>query len=155
MSKKLSESLAELTEKTRSLEEKVANAKIDIKDSIKEKISITTANLYAQKDAFIKSVENVKNNIDSKKNAFSDKINQKMGQFKKELDSKKEEIKNKVDDGVLGFKLEVAELNYYDSVAYANDCVQIAIIALTEVELASLEVIDAKLKLEELKNLNN
>jgi hypothetical protein len=150
--KKLSESLSVLSVKAKNVEDKIANAETETKESLTEMIAQSKASLELKKEDFIAKVDSVKADAQSKNTAFKEKIHAKIEFLKADAKAKKAAMEQKVDEKKHEIKLAIAEQNYYDAEEYAEDCIDWAIIALANVEEATLEAFKMKLEYEGLKN---
>jgi len=154
MANRLTDALAALSVKTKSVETKIGEARIEAKEKLDARIAESKAELAAKKEKFIANAETAKANAAEKTSSFRDEIKQKVEHLKAEAAAKKEAVKNKVEEKKQEFNIHVSEKRYNDAFAYAEDCVELASIALAEVETATLEAFAAKLKLDELKKVN-
>jgi hypothetical protein len=151
MAHKLSDGLATLSLKAKSVEDKIAQAKTESKAKLDARIA--EAKSYAEKikSEFISKADAVKANADAKISSAKNSIQEKVAQLKAQASSTKAEIEAKVATKKQEVTLKNAERDYNDAVDYAQNCIDWATIALADVEEASLEVLEAKAKLDDLK----
>ena len=154
MANKLTDALAALSVKTKSVENKIAAARAETKEKLDARITESKAELAEKKENFISKAETATVVAAEKNNSFKQAINQKVEHLKAEAAAKKETVKNKVEEKKQEFDVHVAENKYHDACTYADNCVEWAIVALAEVETATLEAFAAKLKLDDLKKVN-
>lgn len=152
MSHKLSDGLATLSVKAKSVEDKIAKAKTDGKEKLDAQIAEAKAYADKKKSEFVSKASAVKDKADGKVSAAKNAFQEKVAQLKAAASAKKVQLQTKVAAKKQEFKLTDAQWEYEDAVAYAQDCVDWALIALADVEEAALEVLEAKLKYESLKN---
>lgn len=151
MSTKLSESLASLSQKTKSVEDKVSAASTEAKEKLDARIAESKAEAEKSKANFISNVESAKASADAQGRSIRETISQKVEQLKAAPKAQADRIKNAIEEKKHAFDVTVAEANYLDAAAYAENSVQWAMVALAEVETAALEAFEAKLKWDELK----
>lgn len=151
MAHKLSDGLATLSTKAKSVEDKIANAKTEGKEKLDAQIAEAKAYADKKKSEYVSKVSAVKEKADGKISAANNSFQEKVAQLKAAANAKKVQLETKVAAKKQEIKLTDAQWDYEDAVAYAQDCVDWALIALADVEEASLEVLEAKLKLDSLK----
>jgi LPS O-antigen subunit length determinant protein (WzzB/FepE family) len=152
MAKKLSDALAELSVKTKSVEDKITAARTEAKEKLDARIDASKAELEAKKAHFISQAKAVKEKAEAKNSSFKESISQKIEHLKAEAKVKKEAVKTKIEEKKHEFNVDTAEADYYDAVDYAETCIEWAIVALADVETATLEAFKAKANYEKLKN---
>jgi hypothetical protein len=151
MGHKLSDGLATLSAKTKSVEDKIAKAKESNKEKLDTQIAEAKANAEKKKTEFISKADAEKAKIEGKVSSAKSSFKEKVAHLKAAAKAKKEQIEAKIAENKHEIKLTDAEWDYEDAVDYAENCVEWALIALADVEEAALEVLDAKLKYESLK----
>lgn len=151
MAERLSESLAKLAEKTRSLEEKILKARTDSKEKITKRIEESKAELQLKKDNFISHADQVHDHAESELNSFQTSISRKVEHLKAEAQVKKEHIHEKREQLKHERSIASAERRYNTSLDIAESSIYWALIALAEVEASVLEAYAAKLYVENLK----
>ena len=154
MAERLSESLAKLAEKTKSLEEKILKARTDSKEKLTKNIEESKSDLQLKKDKFISHAERVNAQAGSKLNSFQTSIRQKGEHLKAEAKVKKEQIHEKHEQQKHVRNIASAERYYNSSLEIAEYSIEWALIALAEVEASILEVYEAKLNVESLKEMS-
>lgn len=152
MAHKLSDGLATLSNKAKSVEDKIANAKTEGKAKLDAQIAEAKAFAEKKKSEFVSKTSAAKDKADGKVSAAKNSFQEKVAQLKAAANAKKVQLETKVAAKKQEIKLTDAEWDYEDAVAYAQDCVDWALIALADVEEAELKVLEAKLKYESLKN---
>jgi gamma-glutamylcysteine synthetase len=95
--------------------------------------------------------KNVENQISAARSEAKEKLDARIAESKATLAAKKENFLSKAERIKATVAEKKQEKNYQEACAYADDCVDLAIIALGEVETATLEAFAQKLKLEESK----
>lgn len=154
MAEKLSESLAKLAEKTKSLEEKILKARTDSKEKLSKRIEESKADLQLKKDKFIAHADQVNAQAKSELNSFQTSIRQKGEHLKAEAQVKREQIHDKREQQKHERNIASAERNYNTSLDNAEYSIEWALIALAEVEASILEAYVAKLYVEDLKEMS-
>lgn len=154
MANKLTDALAALSEKTKSVENKIAAARVEAAEKLEARIAESKAELAAKKEKFISTAANVKANAAGNAGPFKDEINQKVEHLKAEVSAKKETVKHMVEEKKQEFDVVQSEKKYHDALTNADNSVDFAMIALGEVETATLEAFAAKSKLEDLQKQN-
>jgi hypothetical protein len=152
MSQKLSESLAELSVKSKNVEDRIAKAKLETKEKLDAEIAEVRLNAEAAKNDFIAKVDATKSSIDSQMKEAKNSFQEKVAQLKSQAKAKALEIENNLANAEHNMDIRFAEADYADAVYYAQNCIEWAIIALSDVEEATLEAFSAKANLENLKN---
>lgn len=153
MANKLTDALAALSGKTKMVENNIAAAHVEAREKLDASIAASKAELAAKKENFISKATTAKADAAEKAISFRDEINQKVEQLKAEVAAKKEALQNKVEEKKQDFNVHVSEKNYHDAFTYADNCVDLAMISLAEVETATLEAFAAKMKLDDLKTV--
>jgi exonuclease VII large subunit len=151
MAETLSESLAKLAEKTKSLEDKVLRARKDSKKKLTKRIEESKAELQLKKDNFISHADQVHAKAESELNSFQTSLRQKVEHLKAEAQVKREHIHEKLEQQKHNRNIASAELHYNTSLDIAEYSIEWALIALAEVEACILEAYAAKLYVETLK----
>ena len=151
MAERLSESLAKLAEKTKSLEDKILKARKDSEEKLAKRIEESKAELQIKKDSFITHAESVKAKGEGELDSFNSFLHQKAEHFKSEAKKKKLTLDKKLEEKKLERDLVSAERHYNNSVDYAKSCIEWAMIALAEVEISTLEAFALRLQVENLK----
>jgi hypothetical protein len=151
MTERLSESLAKLAEKTKSLEEKILKARTDSKEKIIKRIEESKADLQLKKDKFIAYADQVNAQVKSELNSFQTSVRQKGEHLKAEAQVKREQIQDRREQQKHERKIALAEQNYNTSLDNAESYIEWALIALAEVEASILDAYAAKLYVEDLK----
>jgi hypothetical protein len=151
MAERLSESLAKLAEKTKSLEDNILKARKDTEEKLAKRIEESKAELQLKKDNFISHADKVHAKAESEMKSFQTSIHQKVEHLKAEAQLKREHIHEKLEQKNHERNIASAERHYNTSVDIAESSIEWALIALAEVETAILEVYAAKLKVEDLK----
>jgi hypothetical protein len=151
MSHKLSEALASLSVKSKNVEDKFAQAKTEGKEKLDAEIA--EAKSYAEnlKNEFISKANTAKAGIDEKVSSAKNSIQEKVDQILAQANAKKDEVIAKVAAKKQEFTLKEAEWEYNNAVDYAQNCIDWAVIALADVQEATLEVLVTKAKLDDLK----
>ena len=152
MANKLTDALAALSVKTKSVETKIEAARAEAQEKLHARIEESKAELAAKKEHFISKAETTLANGSEKSSSFREGISQKVEHLKAEVAAKKEAVKNKVEEKKQEFDVVISERKYNDALANADSSVELAMIALAEVETATLETFAAKLKLDNQKN---
>jgi hypothetical protein len=151
MSYKLSEALATLSVESKSVEDKIAVAQTEGKAKLDAHIAEARSSAEKRKSEFISKASAAKANVDGKMSTAKSAFEGKIAQLKAEAAAKRTEIAAKVAARKQAINVKDAEWNYNDAMAYASDCIDWAVIALADVEEASLEALDAKVTLDGLK----
>jgi hypothetical protein len=151
MSFKLSEALATLSVKSKSVEDKIARAQAEGKAKIDAHIAEAKSSGEKVKSEFISKASAAKAEVDGKASTAKSAFEGKLAQLKAEVTAKRAEIGAKVAARKQAISVKDAEWNYNDAMDYAANCIDWALIALADVEEAALEVLDAKVKLDSLK----
>jgi hypothetical protein len=151
MAQKLSEALASLSAKSKSVEDKFAQVKTEGKQKLDAQIAEAKSFAEKKKNEFIAKANSVKTSVEGKLSSAKNSLQGKVDQLKAQADAKKAEVKTKVAAKKQEFDLKKAEMDYNDAVDYAQNCIDWAIIALADVDEAALEVLEAKVKLDGLK----
>jgi uncharacterized protein YqgQ len=151
MAEKLSESLAKLAEKTKSLEEKILKARKDSEEKLTKRIEESKAELQLKKDNFISHADQVHAQAESELSSFQTSVLQKVEHLKAEAEVKREHIHEKLEQKKHERNIASAERHYNTSLDIAESTIEWALIALAEVETAILEAYAAKLFVENLK----
>lgn len=151
MAERLSESLARLAEKTKSLEDKILKARKDSGEKLVKRIEESKAELQLKKDNFISNAVKVKAQAESERTSFQTSIRQKAEHLKAEAQVKKEHIHDKLEQKKHERNIASAERDYNTSIDTAEATIEWALIALAEVETSILEAYAAKLYVENLK----
>lgn len=154
MANKLTDALAALSGKTKSVEDQIAAARTEAREKLDARITASKAALAAKKENFISKAANAKADAAVKTSSFQQAIAQKVEHLKAEAAAGKEAFEEKAEGKKQAFDVHVSETKYHDAVSYADNCVELAMIALAEVETATLEAFASKLHLEDLKNVN-
>ena len=150
MSYKLSESLAALSAKSKSVEDKIALAKTQGKEKIDAQIAEAKSYAEKKKSEFVSKASAVKTDVDGKMATAKNSFQEKIAQLKAQATAKKNEFQSKVAAKKQAINLKDAEWEYNDAVDYSQNCIEWALIALADVEEASLEVLDTKIKYDSL-----
>ncbi len=152
MDHKLSNALATLSAKTKSVEDRIIQAKAENREKLDADLAAVKADAEARKNEFIAKADAAKSSVETKisdaKNSFQEKIAQLNAQAK----AKKAEIEDKIANAEHNRDVRFAESDYEDAIYYAQNCIDWAIIALADVEEATLEAFKAKINLENLRN---
>ena len=151
MAERLSESLAKLADKTKSLEDKILKARNDSEEKLSKRIEDSKAELQLKKDNFISKADHVKAQAESEMNSFETSVRQKVEHLKAEAQEKKTHIHDKFEQKKHERNIASAERDYNTAVDMAESSIEWALIALAEVETAILEAYEAKLYVENLK----
>ncbi len=151
MSHKLSDRLAALSSKAKSVEDKIARAKTNNKEKLESELAEAKSYAEKKKNEFISKADAVKATVDGKVSTAKNSFKEKIAHLKAAASAKKAAFDAKVAAKKHDIKLTDAEWDYEDAVNYAQDCVDWALIALADVEEAALEVLDAKLKVDSLQ----
>ena len=151
MAQKLSDALATLSAKSKSVEDKIAKAKTANKEKLDAQIAEAKAFTEKKKAEFVSKAEAAKANIGEKTSSAKNSLKEKVAQLKAQASAKKTEMETKVAAKKQEIKLTDAEWDYEDAVDYAQNCIDWAIIALADVEDAALGVLQAKVTLDDLK----
>lgn len=151
MSLKLSEKLATLADKTRSIEDRIALVNTENKEKLDAKIAEARADVEAKKNAFKAKTEAIKSDADSSVAAVKNSFKEKLALFEAHAKAKKTEIETKISNEEHKLDVHFAESGYRKAVDYADNCIDWAMLAIAEVEEATLEVISAKEHLDNLK----
>ena len=151
MDKKLSDLLSELAAKTIKVEKEIEQARQVSAKLLDKKIEESKAELQRTKAEFIIHAEAV--NVKSKEgwDSFKKSLDLKVEQVKAQVQEKKEIVSQEVAKKKQELNIESAERHYNNSLDYATFCIEWAIVALSEVESATLESFAAKQNLESLK----
>lgn len=150
MNHKLSESLAELSAKTKTLEDNIAKIAKETKEKVDEKIAASKVELKADRDKFVSKVEEIDQEAKSGWEKFKKSVSKKVDQIKDDIQTEKEILEIKREAKKLEKSIERAEDNYEDSVNNALSAIYWANVAISEAEAACLEAYAAKLELEEI-----
>ena len=113
--RRLSESLAKLAEKTKSLEEKFLKARTDSKEKLTKRIEESKADLQLKKDNFISHADQVNAQAESELNSFQTSIRQKGEHLKAEAQVKREQIHEKREQKKHERNIASAERHYNTS----------------------------------------
>ena len=151
MSHKLSDALATLSAKSKSVEDKLARAQADGKAKISAHIAEAKSSAEKAKNDFVAKASAAKTDVDGKVSTAKGAFEGKIAQLKADAAARKAALGAKVAATKQAINVKDAEWNYNDAVDYANNCIDWALVALADVEEASLEALDAKLKLDSLK----
>ena len=151
MAERLSESLAKLAEKTKSLEDKTLKARTESKEKLTKRIEESKAELQLKKDNFISHADQMQAKAESELNSFQTSIHKKVEHLKAEAQVKREHIHEKFEQQKHERNIASAERHYNTSLDIAESSIEWALIALAEVETSILEAYAAKLYLENLK----
>jgi len=154
MSHNLSDALATLSAKTKSVEDNIAKAKTESKEKLDAKIAEAKAYAEKKKSEFVAKANAAKVDVDEKVSSAKNSFKEKIAQLKAQASAKKAEIEAKIAAKKQQINVKDAEWDYNDAVDYAQNCIDWAVIALADVEEATLEVIDAKAKYDSLKTAN-
>jgi vacuolar-type H+-ATPase subunit I/STV1 len=152
MAHTLSDALASLSAKSKSVEDKVARAGAEGKAKLDAQLAEARSYAETKKSEFTSKATAARTDADRKlstaKNAFQEKI----AQLKAQATAKKADIEAKVAARKQQVNLKDAEWDYNDAVDYAQNCIDWAIIALADVEEASLEALAAAARYDSLKS---
>ncbi len=151
MTERLSESMAKLAEKTKSLEEKILSVRTETKEKLVKRIEESKAELQLKKDKFISHAEQVNAQAESEFNSFRTSIRQKVEHLKAETQVKREYIHEKLEQQKHERNIASAERHYNTSLDNAESSIEWALVALAEVETSMLESYAARLYFEDLK----
>lgn len=151
MSHKLSDGLATLSLKAKSVEDKIAEAKANNKEKLDANLAEAKAYAEQKKSEFISKADAAKATVEGKVSTAKSSFKEKIAHLKAAASAKKTAIEAKIASNKHAIKLNDAEWDYEDAVEYAENCVDWALIALADVEEAALEVLDAKLKVDSLQ----
>lgn len=151
MSHKLSDGLATLSSKAKSVEDRIAQAKANNKEKLEAQIAEAKAYAEKKKSEFVSKADATKATVEGKVSTAKSSFKEKLAHLKAAASAKKTAFEAKVAARKHDIKLTDAEWDYEDAVEYAQDCVDWALIALADVEEAALEVLDAKLKVDSLQ----
>lgn len=154
MANKLTEALAALSGKTKSVENKIAAARAEAREKLDARITESKAELAAKKENFISKAAAAKAEAAENSSSLKDAINQKVEHLKAEAAAKKEAVKNTVEGKKQQLDVAASAIHCQEAFAYADNCVEWAMIALAEVETATLEAFAANQQLEDLKKAN-
>jgi len=152
MAHKLSEALATLSAKSKSVEDNIAQAKTKNKEKLDAQIAEAKSYAEKKKSEFVSKADATKTNVDGKISTAKNSFKEKIAHLKATGNTKKAAFEAKVAANKHEIKLTDAEWDYEDAVDYAQDCVDWAVIALADVEEAALEVLAAKAKYDSLKS---
>jgi hypothetical protein len=152
MAKKLSDALASLSVKSKSVEDKVARANAEGKAKVEAQLAEAKAYAEKKRSEFTAKASAAKSDVDGKlstaKNAFQEKI----AQLKAQAAARKADVEAKVAARKQKINLKDAEWDYNDAVDYAQNCIDWAVVALADVEEAALEALAAEARYESLKS---
>ena len=151
MAYKLSEALATLSGKSKSVEDKIARAQTEGKAKLDAHIAEARSSSEKMKSEFISKASAAKADVSGKMSTAKSAFQGKVAQLKAEAAAKKTEIEAKVAAKKQAINVKDAEWAYNDAVAYAQNCIDWAVIALADVEEAAFEVLDAKVRVDSLK----
>ena len=155
MAEKLLESLARLEESTKSVEEKIRKGREETKEELIKRIEESKAELQVKKCSFIIHVEAMNTKEGDALDFYKTSLNQKADHLKAEVNSKNDHIHVNPEEKKHELNSASAERSYNDSVEYAKSCVDWDLIALAEVENATLEAFSARIQLEDLNEPYN
>jgi len=150
MGHQLSDALATLSAKSKSVEDNIAKAKTESKEKLD--VQLAQAKSYAEqkKSEFIAKENATKANVDGKVSTAKNSFQEKVAQLKAQASAKKAQIEAKVAAKKQAITLKDAEWRYNDAVDYAQNCIDWAVIALADVEEAALQALEAKAKYDSL-----
>jgi hypothetical protein len=151
MENKVSDTLLSLSAKAKSVEDKISTARTEAKEKLDARIAKSKTELEKKKKDFISKAETVMTNAETKNSSLKESINQKIKHLKAEAKAKKEAVKTTTREKKHEFDVHRAEADYNEAVAYAENCIEWAIVDLGNVETATLEAFAAKLRLDDLK----
>lgn len=151
MAEKLSESLTKLAAKTKSIEDKIRNAREESEEKLDKKIEESKAELQIKKNNLITHADSVNAKGEGELDPINNFIHQKAEHFKSEAKKKTHTLNKKLVEKKQERDLVSAERHYNNSVDYAKSCIEWAMIALAEVEISTLEAFAARLQSEDLK----
>jgi hypothetical protein len=151
MSYKLSDGLATLSARSKSVEDHLARAQADGKNKIDAHLAEAKSSAEKVKSEFVAKASAAKADVEGKASTAKSAFAGKIAQLKAEATAKKAAMSAKAAARKQANNVKDAEWTYNDAVDYANDCIDWAVIALADVEEASLEALDAKVKLDSLK----
>lgn len=150
MKTKVTDTLASLSAKAKSVEAKIAAARTEAKEKLDARIEEAKTNLAKNKEDYISKAEVLKAKAEAKNSAITEPIKQKIELLKAEAKAKKEALKTRIEEKKYESTVHNAEADYIDAVAYAENCIEWAIVALGDAETATLEAFAAKLRLDAL-----
>jgi hypothetical protein len=152
MSYKLSDGLATLSAKSKSVEDSIAQAKTESKEKLDAQIAEAKSYVEKIKNEFISKASAAKDTVDGKISSAKTSLQEKVDQLKVQATSKAADIKEKVAVKKQEINLKEAEWRYQNAVDNVQNCIDWAVIALAEVEESALEVLDAKANLDSVKS---
>ena len=151
MAYELSDGLASLSAKAKSVEDKLARAQADGKAKIDAHLAEAKASADKAKGEFISKASAAKADVDGKAATAKSAFQGKVAQLKADVAAKKAEMAAKAAARRQAINVKDAQWNYEDAVDYAANCIDWANVALADVEEAALEALDARLRLESVK----
>ena len=151
MGHNLSDALASLSAKTKSVEDNIAKAKTATKQKLEAQLAEAKAYAEKKKAEFVSKADAVKTEVDGKVSSAKKSFQEKIAQLKAQASARKAKIEAKVTAKKKEIHLKDAQWDYDDAVDYAQNCIDWAAIAIADVEEATLEALDAKVKLDSLK----
>ena len=151
MGHNLSDALATLSAKTKSVEDNIAKAKTASKEKLDAQIAEAKAYAEKKKSEFTAKADAAKADVHGKVSSAKNSFKEKIAQLKAQANAEKAKIKAKVAAKKQEINVKDAEGDYNDAVDYAQNCIDWAVIALADVEEATLEALEAKVNLDSLK----
>jgi len=151
MGHNLSDALASLSAKTKSVEDNIAKAKTASKEKLAAQLAEAKAYAEKKKTEFISKADAVKADVDGKVSSAKKSFQEKIAQLKAQASAGKAKVEAKITAKKQEIHLKDAQWDYDDALDYAQNCIDWAVIALADVEEATLEALDAKVKLDSLK----
>lgn len=148
MAERLSESLTRLANNSKILEDKILKARKDSEESLLKRLESSKAELQLKKSNFISRADQVKAQGESEMNSFQISIRHKVSHLKAEAEENRIFFDNKSDQKEDELNIASAEQYYNTSVDIAEFAIELALIALAEVETAIMEAYTAKLHVE-------
>lgn len=149
---KLSDDLAELSVKTKALEDKFAAAKKENHEQIESKKAEVKADVLDKKEKLSQKMESAKDRVEDKNDEIKSSFQTKMDHIKADIQARKAERKAKVDEGKHKWSVHEAQRHYDNAIEDAEYAVAWAEAALSEVEEAMLNALTADLELTRAKN---
>ena len=154
MGHNLSDALATLSAKTKSVEDKISQAKTASKEKLEAQIAEAKSYAEKKKDEFISKADAAKADVHGKVSSAKSSFKEKIAQLKAQAGARKAKIETKIAAKKQAINLKDAEWDYEDAVDYAQNCIDWAVIAMADVEEAALEALDAKVKYDSLKTVS-
>jgi hypothetical protein len=151
MSYKLSDGLATLSAKSKSVEDHLARAQADGKNKIDAHLAAAKSSAEKAKSEFVSKAGAAKADVAGKVSTAKSAFEGKLAQLKADVAARKADIGAKVAARKQAINVKDAEWKYDDAMDYAANCIDWAVIALADVEEAALEALDAKLSLDSVK----